>query len=97
MCVNWNTQRKYISRKEATIPTAASEPIITTGVINTKQEKDVMTLDIQNVFVQTEIILEVDKIIMKIRGKLVDILLDFFPGVYDKYAPCYDEVVSYTI
>jgi hypothetical protein len=44
-----------------------------------------MTLDIPNAFVQTEISLDGDKIIMKIRGQLVDILLELCPGVYDDY------------
>ena len=34
MCVNESTQWTYISSEEATRPTAASEAIITTGVIN---------------------------------------------------------------
>jgi hypothetical protein len=44
-----------------------------------------MTLDIANAFVQTEISLDGDKIIMKIRDQLVDILLELCPGVYDDY------------
>ena len=44
-----------------------------------------MKLDISNAFVQTEISLNGDKIIMKIRGKWFDILLKIFLGVYDKY------------
>jgi hypothetical protein len=44
-----------------------------------------MTLDIPNAFVQTKIPLNGDKIIMKIRGQLVDILLELCPGVYDDY------------
>jgi hypothetical protein len=55
-------------------PTEASEAIITTGVIGAKQKRDVMTLDIPNAFVQTDI-----------RGQLVDILLELCPGVYDDY------------
>jgi hypothetical protein len=35
--------------------------------------------------VQTEIPLDGDKIIMKIRGQLVDILLEICPGVYDEH------------
>ena len=85
MCANGSTQRAYISREEATSPTAASEAIITTGVIDAKQERDVMTLDVPNAFVQTDIPLDGDKIIMKIRGQLVDILLAICPGVYTKY------------
>ena len=85
MCVNRSTQRLYILHEEATGPTAASEAIITTGVIDMKQKKDVMTLDIPNPLVQTEIALDRDTIIMKIRGNLVDILLKNVPGVYNKY------------
>jgi hypothetical protein len=54
-------------------------------VIEVKQTRDVMTLDIPNAFIQTNIALDGDKIIMKIRGQLVDILLEICPGVYDKY------------
>ena len=49
MCVNGSTQRAYISREEATV---ASEAIITTGLIDAKQKRDLMTLDIPNVLVK---------------------------------------------
>jgi hypothetical protein len=55
MCANGSTQRSYISREEASSPTAASEAIITTGVIDAKERRDIMTLDIPNAFVQTKI------------------------------------------
>ena len=45
---NGSTQRAYIFREEATSPTAVSEDIINTVVIDAKQKRDVMTLDIQN-------------------------------------------------
>ena len=85
MCANGRTQRAYILRKEATISTKALEDIITTGVIDAGQERDVMTLDTSNAFLQTEIALDGDNIIMNIRGKLVDILIEICPVVYDKY------------
>ena len=44
-----------------------------------------MTLDISNAFLQTEISLNGDKIIIKIRGRWFDILLKICLGVYDKY------------
>ena len=81
MCVNGSTQRAYISREQSTSLTAVLEAIITRGVIGVKQKIDVMTLDIPNLFVQTEISLDRDKIIMKIRGQLVDILLGKIPGL----------------
>jgi hypothetical protein len=84
-CANGSTQRAYIAREEATSPTAATDAILITGVIDAKQKRDVMTLDVPNAFVQTPIPKSGDKIIMKIRGSLVDILLEICPGVYDEY------------
>ena len=71
--------------EESTSPTTALEDIITIGIIDAKNNRDVMTLDIPNLFVQTEITLDQDKIIMKKRGRLVDIILEICPGMYDKY------------
>jgi hypothetical protein len=85
VCANGSTQRAYITGEEASSPTAASEAILITGVIDAKQNRDVMTLDILNAFVQTDISLDGDKPITKLRGQLVDILLELCPGVYDDY------------
>jgi hypothetical protein len=71
MCANGSTQQVYISREEATSPTVSLEAIIATGVIDAKQRRDVMTLNIPNAFVQTKIALDEDKIIMKIQGQLM--------------------------
>ncbi len=84
-CANGSTQREYIPREEATSPTAATEAILITGVLDAKQGRDVMTFDIPNAFVQTPIPERGEKIIMKIRGRLVDILIEICPGVYDDY------------
>ena len=66
---NRSSQQAYIFCKEVTILTAASETTIATGVIDATKKRDVMMLDIPNEFVQTEILLDGDKIIMKIRGQ----------------------------
>ena len=71
---NGNTQRVFFC-KEATSLTAALEAIITIGVIDVKHKRDVLTSDIPNSFVQTDIALYGDKIIMKIRGQLVNIFI----------------------
>ena len=55
------------------IPMAATEAILITGVIEAKQHRDI-TLDIPNAFVQTPIPQDGDKVMMKIRGPLVNIL-----------------------
>ena len=65
--------------------TEASEAIIPKGVIDAKQKRDVMVLDIPNAFVQIEIALDGYKVIMKIIDQLVNIIIEIFPGVYHKY------------
>ena len=56
--------------------------MLITGVIEAKQKRDVMTLDIPNAFVQTAVPQGKtdEEIIMKIRGTLVDMLIDICPG-----------------
>jgi hypothetical protein len=85
MCANGSTQHAYIAREEASSPAAAPEAIITTGVIDAKQRRDVMTLDTPSAFVQTNIAQDGAKVIMKIREQLVDLLLELCSGVYDDY------------
>jgi hypothetical protein len=64
---------------------AATEAILITGVINAKQRRDIMTNDVPNALVQTPIPQDGEKIIMKIRGQLVDLLLEIVPEAYEPY------------
>tara|TARA_B110000116_G_scaffold23331_1_gene17939 strand:- start:29 stop:655 length:627 start_codon:yes stop_codon:yes gene_type:complete len=76
-CANGSTQRSYISKDEASSPTAATESILLTTAIEAKEERDVMTLDMPNAFLQTSLPKDEttdERIIMKLRGILVDIL-----------------------
>ena len=52
---NRSTQRWYKPKEEAVSSTAATDSIFVTATIDTKQNRDVMTLDIPNAFVQTEV------------------------------------------
>jgi hypothetical protein len=97
MCANGNTQRTYIAREEATSPTAATDAILITGVIEAKQRRDVMKLDVPNAFVQMPIPQNGEKIIMKIRGSLIDILTEICPGIYDNILQKKGKEMSYTL
>ena len=83
-CANGSSQREYMGREESASPTVMTESILITSVIDAKQERDVMTCDIPNAFVQTEMdkTKKGERVIMKIRGALVDILLEMD---YEKY------------
>jgi len=84
---NCSTQRSYVPKEEAASPTALTDSIIITGVIDAKQKRDVIILDIPNAFVQTTIRQgEKDKrIMMKIRGVPVDMLVEMSPETYKDY------------
>ena len=84
-CANWSTHRTYLTKEEATSPTAATESIIITASIKAKQRRDVITLDTPNAFVQTDMPQGGQKVLMKIRGLLVDILISLCLGVYEDY------------
>ena len=84
-CANVSTQRVYIPREEVSIQTEATEAILITGLIEAKQRGDVMTLDIPNDFVQTDILQTREKVVMQIRGELVNKLMEICPGVYEDY------------
>ena len=83
-CANGSTQRSYIPKEQAASPTAGTDSVLITSVIEAKQGRDVMTLDIPNAFPQASIPDENEKVIMKIRGRLIDMLLEID---FEKYSP----------
>jgi hypothetical protein len=89
-CANGSTQHAYMERDDAASPTAMTESILITATINAKQKRDVMMADIPNAFVQTIVEeknqVKGEHIIMKIRGPLVDMLLEIAPEVYEGYS-----------
>ena len=86
-CANGSVQRTYISKEEAASPTVATESIFLTSVVDAKEHRDVMTIDIPNAFVQTSTTNDDDneRIIMKIRGPLVDMLIELDPMRYQSF------------
>ena len=84
-CANGSTQREYVNREDATSPTAATESILLTATIDAEEGRDVMTVDIPNAFVQTKLDNNQEKVIMKIRGILVDMLIEINPEMYRSY------------
>ena len=88
-CANGSVQREYIGREEATSPTASTDAVILTAIIDAKQGRDVMVADVPHAFVQTSInkerLKKGDRVIMKIRGVLVDMLENMNPAKYHDF------------
>jgi hypothetical protein len=82
MVYNRKPTREWLSREDAASPTAALESILITGVIKAKEERGVMTCDIPNAFIQAYLPKKEpgeDRVVMKITGVLVDMLVDINP------------------
>ena len=85
MCANGRTQRSNVLKEESSRPTVTTESVLITIMIRAKQERYVMNVDILNALSQTKVIQGDERIIMKIRGALVDMLIDVEPEKYKNF------------
>ena len=79
---------KWTVREDTASPTAATESIFLLAVIDAKEERDVMSADVPNAFIQALLPQPEngeDRVIMKITGVLVDLLVKLNPKLYGKY------------
>jgi hypothetical protein len=80
--------RDFISREDTSSPTVSTEGLLITGVISAKENRDNMSVDVPNAFIQTlmpEVKDGEDRVIMKITGMLIDSLVSMAPEVYGKH------------
>ena len=85
---NGKPTREYLDREDTASPTAALESIMLTAIVDAKEERDVMMADLPNAFIQTELLEMKDgdkKMIMKITGVLVDLMVEMAAEVYGPY------------
>ena len=84
-CANGSVQRQWMDKEDSASLTTGLESV--TATIDAEEERDVATVDIPNAFIQTPIPQEEGKerIILKIRGPLVDILIAIDPEMYEPY------------
>jgi hypothetical protein len=80
-----NKQRSYIEKEDASSLTVATESVIVTSVVDAEENRDVAVLDIPNAFIQTVVFDKKRRVIIQIRGMLVDILVKLAPNVYGPY------------
>ena len=88
MVYNGKPTRDWISREEVASPTVSSESVFVTAGVDAKEERDVMSTDIPNAFIQAKLKQEGkgdERVIMKITGVLVDILVKLAPEIYAKH------------
>ena len=83
-CANGSTQRVYYNKEDSASPTASIESIFITSIIEAAECRDIAIVDIPNAFIQTNVGKDKDgdNIIMKVRGPLVDMLVELDPVLY---------------
>jgi hypothetical protein len=81
-----NKQRDYISKEDGSSLTIATKSVLLTCIIDAEEGWDIAVIDIPNAFIQTRVKNKKDRATIKIRGVLVDILLEIAPEVYRPYA-----------
>ena len=85
MVAGGNKQRGTIDKEDAASPTAALESVLLASTIDAAEERDVPVIEITNAFIQTRIKNEKDKLVLRLRGKLADILIKMAPAIYRKH------------
>ena len=84
---NGKLSREWL-REDTASPTAILEGLLLTAVIDANEERDVMTSDIPNAFIQTEMPEVKDgeqRVTMKITGVLVDMIVQLNPNTYGEF------------
>ena len=84
LAYNGKPTRAWVGHEEKSSPTAATESILLTIAIDALQKRDIISIDIPNAFIQAKNPRkEVGKrVIMKVRGRLVDWLIELSPADY---------------
>jgi hypothetical protein len=88
MVYNGKPTREWLSREDSARSTAALKSIMLTAVIDAHEERDVMMCDIPNAFIQAlmpEVEPGDERVMMKITGVLVDMLVEINPELCRPY------------
>jgi hypothetical protein len=85
---NGKSTWECLSREDSTRPIAALESIMLTAIVDAKEGCNVMSCHIPNAFIQAKLPnfgLGNERVIMKITGVLVDLLVNMSPEGYGPY------------
>ena len=88
MVYNGKPTREWLSKEDAASPTTMLESLFLTSMIDAYEERDIMTADVPNAFIQAKMppVEEgQERVIMKITGVLVDMLIALDPEAYGKH------------
>ena len=85
---NGKPTREWLNKEDSSSPAVALESIFLLAIVDAKEGRDVMSADIPNAFIQALMPIVADgeeRVIMKITGVLVDMLVEIAPETYGPY------------
>ena len=84
LAYNGKATRDWISKEDKASPTVLNESIMLTTAIDAQENRDVASYDVPNAFIQTLLPVKSsgERVIMKVRGKLVKWLVDINRSAY---------------
>ena len=88
MVYNGKPTREWLNKEDSASPTVLLESIMLLAIIDAKEGRDVMSADVPNAFIQTSMPPPKEgqaRVIMKITGVLVDLLVQIAPETYGPY------------
>ena len=80
-----NKQRDFISKEDASSPTVSTKAVLLSCLIDATEGRDVATIDIPNAFIQTRVNNPKQRVLIKVKGLLAEILVEIAPEVYSDY------------
>ena len=91
-CSNGSIQRNWFTKEDATSPTAHQESVVITAAIDAMEGREVAIADIPNAFIQTDNETVEEAMskgrpppLMKVRGRVVDMLVRIAPTIYKPF------------
>ena len=81
-CADGRKQRVWTNKEDATSPTVSTEAVLLTSVIDAKERREVITVDIPGAFMQGE---QDETVHMKLEGTLAELLAKCDPTKYQPY------------
>jgi hypothetical protein len=81
-CANGSVQRLHVVKEEVAFPTVALESMFVMSIIDTRENRKVVTMDIPGAFLHAK---NKDYIVMRMNGTLAEPMAKTDPKLYRKY------------
>ncbi len=81
-CANGNPQKEHIAKEEAATPMVALDSVFLTSMIDAKENREIVTIDIPGAFLHAD---NKDYVIMKMVGTLAELMVKTNPKMHRQY------------